>query len=116
MTPVSGVPALRMAQLAEAVHQEEEPLVLHACQEGENDHAEVVVVYEPEGTSLMMGGLHPRVSVGHDPNVIRYRKIGSNITDRVISDSETVPFAASCVVRVMIEARDELKALLSCTL
>ncbi len=33
-------------------------------QEGENDHAEVVVVFEPEGTSLMMGGLHPRVRAG----------------------------------------------------
>lgn len=35
---------------------------IRACQEGENDHAEVVVVFEPEGTSLMMGGLHPRAS------------------------------------------------------
>lgn len=26
----------------------------------ENDLAEVVIVCEPEGTSLMMGGLHPR--------------------------------------------------------
>jgi hypothetical protein len=32
-----------------------------AKQEGENDRAEVVIVFEPEGTSLMMGGLHPRV-------------------------------------------------------
>lgn len=37
------------------------PAPLHACQEGENDFAEVVVVFEPQGTSLMMGGLHPRV-------------------------------------------------------
>lgn len=35
---------------------------IRACQEGENDTAEVVIVFEPEGTSLMMGGLHPRVS------------------------------------------------------
>ena len=31
-----------------------------ACQEHENEPAEVVLVCEPEGTSLMMGGLHPR--------------------------------------------------------
>ena len=31
-----------------------------ACQEHENEPAEVVIVCEPEGTSLMMGGLHPR--------------------------------------------------------
>ena len=35
---------------------------IRACQEGENDRAEVVIVFEPEGTSLMMGGLHPRVN------------------------------------------------------
>lgn len=38
------------------------PAPLHACQDGENDFAEVVVVFEPQGTSLMMGGLHPRVT------------------------------------------------------
>ena len=35
----------------------------HSCaaiQEHENELAEVVIVCEPEGTSLMMGGLHPR--------------------------------------------------------
>jgi hypothetical protein len=31
-----------------------------AIQEHENEPAEVVIVCEPEGTSLMMGGLHPR--------------------------------------------------------
>ncbi len=31
-----------------------------AIQEHENEMAEVVLVCEPEGTSLMMGGLHPR--------------------------------------------------------
>lgn len=38
-----------------------------ACQEHENDHAEVVIVCEPEGTSLMMGGLHPRASLYERP-------------------------------------------------
>ena len=31
-----------------------------ARQDHENEVAEVVIVCEPEGTSLMMGGLHPR--------------------------------------------------------
>jgi hypothetical protein len=34
-----------------------------AIQEHENEQAEVVIVCEPEGTSLMMGGLHPRYSL-----------------------------------------------------
>lgn len=33
-----------------------------AIQEHENELAEVVIVCEPEGTSLMMGGLHPRLA------------------------------------------------------
>ena len=38
-----------------------DPDKLHkAKQEHENDPAEVIIVCEPEGTSLMMGGLHPR--------------------------------------------------------
>lgn len=37
-----------------------------ARQDHENEPAEVVIVCEPEGTSLMMGGLHPRL-------VIRFR-------------------------------------------
>lgn len=36
-----------------------------ACQEHENEPAEVVIVCEPEGTSLMMGGLHPRFPPPH---------------------------------------------------
>lgn len=35
-----------------------------ACQQHENEAAEVVIVCEPEGTSLMMGGLHPRCVQG----------------------------------------------------
>ena len=36
-----------------------------AIQEHENETAEVVLVCEPEGTSLMMGGLHPRCAASH---------------------------------------------------
>ncbi len=59
----AAAPALKKARrVVETPDGKEQGVVeLHACQEGENDYAEVVVVYEPEGTSLMMGGLHPRV-------------------------------------------------------
>ena len=35
-----------------------------AFQAHENEMAEVIIVCEPEGTSLMMGGLHPRSALG----------------------------------------------------
>jgi hypothetical protein len=38
-----------------------------ALQVHENDLAEVVIVCEPEGTSSMMGGLHPRSSLFEKP-------------------------------------------------
>ena len=33
----------------------------------EDDPALVVIVFEPQGTSLMMGGLHPRASLFERP-------------------------------------------------
>ena len=36
-------------------------------QEHENEQAEIVIVCEPQGTSLMMGGLHPRASLYERP-------------------------------------------------
>lgn len=38
-----------------------------ACQVHENDRAEIVIVCEPEGASLLMGGLHPRASLYEQP-------------------------------------------------
>lgn len=40
---------------------------LQAVQESENDKAEIVIVCEPEGMSLQMGGLHPRASLYEKP-------------------------------------------------
>ncbi|GMH40790.1 hypothetical protein BSKO_08694 [Bryopsis sp. KO-2023] len=40
---------------------------MDAFQQHENDVAEVILVCEPEGTSLMMGGLHPRASLYERP-------------------------------------------------
>ena len=41
--------------------------VTTAVQEHENETAEIVIVCEPQGTSLMMGGLHPRASLYERP-------------------------------------------------
>lgn len=38
-----------------------------SVQEHENEQAEIVIVCEPQGTSLMMGGLHPRASLYERP-------------------------------------------------
>ena len=38
-----------------------------ACQVHENDRADIVIVCEPEGASLLMGGLHPRASLYEKP-------------------------------------------------
>jgi arginine deiminase len=43
------------------------PGALRAIQEDEDDPAEVVIVCEPEGATLMMGGLHPRGSLYERP-------------------------------------------------
>ena len=40
---------------------------MQAVQESENDKAEIVIVCEPEGMSLQMGGLHPRASLYEKP-------------------------------------------------
>jgi arginine deiminase len=40
---------------------------MQAVQESENDKAEIVIVCEPEGASLQMGGLHPRASLYEKP-------------------------------------------------
>lgn len=41
--------------------------IVSAVQEHENETAEIVIVCEPQGTSLMMGGLHPRASLYERP-------------------------------------------------
>ncbi len=60
--PAATAPALKKLEPdAGAMAGEQAQRGIRACQEGENDHAQVVLVFDPEGTSLMMGGLHPRV-------------------------------------------------------
>ena len=55
----SNLPRARWLETHEVVRSTQ-PSSQTACQEHENEPAEVVIVCEPEGTSLMMGGLHPR--------------------------------------------------------
>ncbi|GAB4818895.1 hypothetical protein N2152v2_005941 [Parachlorella kessleri] len=45
----------------------QEKFKVRAVQESENDKAEIVIVCEPEGMSLQMGGLHPRASLYEKP-------------------------------------------------
>lgn len=63
------------------------PAPLHACQEGENDFAEVVVVFEPQGTSLMMGGLHPRVRPPPLPPTLAPSPLVSCVASRYVRAS-----------------------------
>lgn len=55
-----------LAPLAAPSHPSSPPLA-QAIQEGENDRAEIVIVCEPEGMSLQLGGLHPRASLYEKP-------------------------------------------------
>ncbi len=54
------------------------PRLVQAIQESENDKAEIVIVCEPEGMSLQMGGLHPRASLYEKPvNLDAAKQVGA---------------------------------------
>lgn len=56
-----------------------------AVQESENDKAEIVIVCEPEGMSLQMGGLHPRASLYEKPvNLEAAKQVGAAAPARPI--------------------------------
>ncbi|KAK2079528.1 hypothetical protein QBZ16_001922 [Prototheca wickerhamii] len=58
---LSGLPRPKASDLLENKY------IIQAVQESENDRAEIVIVCEPEGSSLQMGGLHPRASLYEKP-------------------------------------------------
>lgn len=60
---------------------------INAVQEGENDIAEIVIVCEPEGTSLQMGGLHPRASLYEKPVNLEAAKTAHAEFRRIMRDS-----------------------------
>ena len=74
MTPSRSVqdvrevaPAVPTSKRGSAVNLLSGGGITTAVQEHENETAEIVIVCEPQGTSLMMGGLHPRASLYERP-------------------------------------------------
>ncbi|KAL4439030.1 hypothetical protein ABPG77_006967 [Micractinium sp. CCAP 211/92] len=63
----SAKPPLSATRRSTAQDLLQEKYNVKAIQESENDKAEIVIVCEPEGMSLQMGGLHPRASLYEKP-------------------------------------------------
>lgn len=61
---IAKTPSGRRSTAAELL---QEKYNVKAIQESENDKAEIVIVCEPEGMSLQMGGMHPRASLYEKP-------------------------------------------------
>lgn len=76
----------RIARASELLATENQPKIT-AVQEGENDIAEIVIVCEPEGTSLQMGGLHPRASLYEKPVNLEAAKTAHAEFRRIMRDN-----------------------------
>ncbi|CAD7696331.1 unnamed protein product [Ostreobium quekettii] len=80
----------------------------------ENDFAEVVLVCEPEGPSLMMGGLHPRASLFDRPVNLdhsrqqhkKFRQVLRSYGLRVITVREVLAFGADDHVAARLGLED----------
>lgn len=85
-----------------------------AYQMHENDPAEVVLVCEPEGASLMMGGLHPRASLYDRPVNLdiskrqhkRFREVLRSHGLKVLTVREVLAFGAEEHVGARISLED----------
>ncbi|CAG9464079.1 unnamed protein product [Pedinophyceae sp. YPF-701] len=85
-----------------------------ACQVHENDLAEVVIVCEPEGTSLMMGGLHPRASLYEKPLNLEeakaqhenFRNTMRRFGVKVLTVREILRYAADSNIRARVELEE----------
>ncbi|KAL4539920.1 hypothetical protein Ndes2437B_g01739 [Nannochloris sp. 'desiccata'] len=85
-----------------------------AIQEGENDRAEIVIVCEPEGMSLQLGGLHPRASLYEKPVNLEaaknahaeFRRIMRNNGVRVLTVREILAFGTTEHVGARSELED----------
>lgn len=85
-----------------------------AVQEHENQVAEVVVVCEPEGTSLMMGGLHPRASLFERPVNLEssrkahrtFREVLREMGVHVLTVREVLAFAVEDHVGARVQLED----------
>ncbi|KAK9805881.1 hypothetical protein WJX73_000501 [Symbiochloris irregularis] len=91
-----------------------------ACQQHENEPAEVVIVCEPEGTSLMMGGLHPRASLYERPvnldaaraSHAEFRRVMREAGLRVLTVREILSFGVGDHIGARVELEElAMKAL-----
>lgn len=82
-----------------------------AVQESENDKAEIVIVCEPEGQSLQMGGLHPRASLYEKPVNLEaakqahaeFRRVMRDMGVRVLTVREILAYGAAVHVGARVE-------------
>lgn len=82
-----------------------------ALQESENDVAEIVIVCEPEGMSLQLGGLHPRASLYEKPVNLEaaktahaeFRRIMRANGVRVLTVREILAFGTDEHVKARVE-------------
>ncbi len=87
---------------------------LRAIQEDENEPAQIVVVCEPEGSSLMMGGLHPRGSLYERPVNIdtaktqhaQFREVLRQHDVRVLTVREILAFGVDSNMGARVELED----------
>lgn len=85
-----------------------------ATQQSENDRAEIVIVCEPEGTSLQMGGLHPRASLYEKPVNLEaaqkahaeFRRVMRDKGVKVLSVREILAFGTVDHVGARVELED----------
>lgn len=84
---------------------------IRAVQESENDQAEIVIVCEPEGQSLQMGGLHPRASLYEKPVNLEaakqahaeFRRVMRDMGVRVLTVREILAYGAGQHVGARVE-------------
>ena len=90
------------------------PPTPQAIQESENDKAEIVIVCEPEGTSLQMGGLHPRASLYEKPVNLEaakqahaeFRRVMREKGVRVLTVREILSYGANDHVGARVELEE----------
>lgn len=92
----------------------QEKYSVKAIQESENDKAEIVIVCEPEGMSLQMGGLHPRASLYEKPVNLEaakqahaeFRRVMREKGVRVLTVREILAFGTADHVGARVELEE----------
>lgn len=112
----SGLPPVAAARRSTAAELLQEKYRVTAIQESENDKAEIVIVCEPEGMSLQMGGLHPRASLYEKPvNLEAAKQVGnrSAAADAALCVCSSVHWLHRPMIRAFTSAAAALPPLLS---